>query len=647
MRLLDRPDQESCRVRPARDVTGPAAGAMECSTQHPWVVVQDAWAAVRREDWREALTLWEVVRSRLPNISTGHAGLGRALSELGRFDEAEAVLADAIKRFRQNPGLAVQHASIAMRRRDWEEALVRWAAVRTRFPEIPAGYTEAAAALCRLDRVDEAEAILADAVERFPENPWPAVDHAGVAIRRNDRHAAVGRHWSVLRRFGDRPEARAAVASALTRLAAVPGLEGEAMAQVIELWQTNGTEALIHPILPLLTRALFERCGPVAVLGLLDDIARLPINNGVHFSLGLMALFERLWLDALCGQRAPDEVARLRDFASRLDHWGLQGEVQALLTNLADRFDRLRRQYPNFLVDSYWRRSAAEAVVQRILTAHAERRPFSLIRLGDGDGNFLPYPKIHSDLAVTDRDCIQRYCWGEPRLVGNDMASIMRRVRMAYRNADVVGVTDLWRICCVCCWLPASAPADMYLGGRICRGWMAILDRLEGPEADDEPCFHPDQVLTCTQIHYDLAAWGLHERLFGALAEVVVIAGHPVLAARLAERFGLRVTRSYLIPPAAYGHREGSGYDTTRPHYPDAFHELERRLTVMVPGEVFLVSAGFLGKIYCDWIKRRGGLAIDIGSMADYWCGLSPALVRPARAMSLGRTSRTDAGGYE
>jgi hypothetical protein len=39
------------------------------------------------------------------------------------------------------------------------------------------------------------------------------------------------------------------------------------------------------------------------------------------------------------------------------------------------------------------------------------------------------------------------------------------------------------------------------------------------------------------------------------------------------------------------------------------------------PGELFLVAAGFLGKILCDRIRARGGIGFDIGSVADSWMG--------------------------
>ena len=55
------------------------------------------------------------------------------------------------------------------------------------------------------------------------------------------------------------------------------------------------------------------------------------------------------------------------------------------------------------------------------------------------------------------------------------------------------------------------------------------------------------------------------------------------------------------------------------PHYPDGFVTLAEELTVPYAGAVFLVGAGAFGKIYCQWIKAKGGIAIDIGSIFDSW----------------------------
>jgi len=60
-----------------------------------------------------------------------------------------------------------------------------------------------------------------------------------------------------------------------------------------------------------------------------------------------------------------------------------------------------------------------------------------------------------------------------------------------------------------------------------------------------------------------------------------------------------------------------------QPHFPDMYHELYRRIDVPRRGAVFLVAGGMLGKIYCTWIRERGGIAIDAGSVVDAWMGFN------------------------
>jgi hypothetical protein len=41
---------------------------------------------------------------------------------------------------------------------------------------------------------------------------------------------------------------------------------------------------------------------------------------------------------------------------------------------------------------------------------------------------------------------------------------------------------------------------------------------------------------------------------------------------------------------------------------------------------IWLIAAGYLGKIYCDEVREAGGIALDVGSVVDGWCG---KLTRP------------------
>ena len=44
-----------------------------------------------------------------------------------------------------------------------------------------------------------------------------------------------------------------------------------------------------------------------------------------------------------------------------------------------------------------------------------------------------------------------------------------------------------------------------------------------------------------------------------------------------------------------------------------------KQLETFCSGTTFLVGVGVLGKVYCDRIKGKGGVAIDIGSILDSW----------------------------
>ncbi len=57
-------------------------------------------------------------------------------------------------------------------------------------------------------------------------------------------------------------------------------------------------------------------------------------------------------------------------------------------------------------------------------------------------------------------------------------------------------------------------------------------------------------------------------------------------------------------------------------HFPDMFEKICENINVEYPGMLFLVGAGLIGKGYCDIIKRKGGIALDIGALIDCWVGI-------------------------
>jgi tetratricopeptide (TPR) repeat protein len=134
------------------------------------VAIHYAWAANRLLDWDAALARWEAMLERFPNHWAAMSGRGEALRELGRLDDAEAALAEAILRHPDDFMARAQQAQVSVRRQDWDEALERWRAFQVRFPDLEYGELGIAEALMEMGRLDEAQSALAGAERRFPES---------------------------------------------------------------------------------------------------------------------------------------------------------------------------------------------------------------------------------------------------------------------------------------------------------------------------------------------------------------------------------------------------------------------------------------------------------------------------------------------
>jgi tetratricopeptide (TPR) repeat protein len=102
------------------------------------------------------------VRAIGPYFQSGYQEGARCLIEIGRSEEAESVLRSAIDRFADESWALRDYARLAHDRGDWDEAAVRWDALRRRFPAEEAGFSLGAAALKAAGRDAEAMALRRD-----------------------------------------------------------------------------------------------------------------------------------------------------------------------------------------------------------------------------------------------------------------------------------------------------------------------------------------------------------------------------------------------------------------------------------------------------------------------------------------------------
>jgi tetratricopeptide (TPR) repeat protein len=120
------------------------------------IAVTYAHVAERRGDLRTACARWARVRATDPNFYLGYTKGARCLLEAGLPAEADAVLEVAIERFPDQAWPLREFARLAHDRKGWDEATLRWQALRERFPEEEHGYSLGAEALNAAGRHDEA-----------------------------------------------------------------------------------------------------------------------------------------------------------------------------------------------------------------------------------------------------------------------------------------------------------------------------------------------------------------------------------------------------------------------------------------------------------------------------------------------------------
>lgn len=135
-------------------------------------LIQSAYIASGLCDWPEAVQRWARVREYADNWPQGYVSGAAALAEVGRIEEADAVMRTGIDLvgpiFLKD--LVIPYADVAHRRGNWIEAAERWKLVRSRLEQYPVGYWRGSEALRQIGRSEEAISIVENALIMFPKN---------------------------------------------------------------------------------------------------------------------------------------------------------------------------------------------------------------------------------------------------------------------------------------------------------------------------------------------------------------------------------------------------------------------------------------------------------------------------------------------
>jgi len=239
----------------------------------------------------------------------------------------------------------------------------------------------------------------------------------------------------------------------------------------------------------------------------------------------------------------------------------------------------------------------------------ASGKPFSWIRLGDGEARFLLHlrPELRASVPAREADAMIRqiwYVWFGQNLDAVSTAALAdlgARLDHAIRSADLLGLTSTERL----------------LNDRVHYGFCAGLEYCVAELLKGQP----ERLLTDATLVTKLnEADPFLSSLLTGLDFLGVVSPHPDLARRLQRQLRIGQVVSYDIPGETRLDRPREHADRGT-HFPAAYERILAELRVPYEGAVFLVAGGLLGKIYCDHIKELGGTALDVGAVVDAWMG--------------------------
>lgn len=233
-------------------------------------------------------------------------------------------------------------------------------------------------------------------------------------------------------------------------------------------------------------------------------------------------------------------------------------------------------------------------------------QPWSLIRLGDGESY------AWQDTLPAERVAMRERVWWGEELDQNMRTQISGRILDATRQADVLGVPSIFRFI-----RDTTTSLKSYRGHHSISGLLHVLEGVESlPETGRE--FTEDRI---HQVCCDLPS--IIDIAKAAKKVVIVSSILPEhLKPALAKYLDAEALHCVVVPT----HTKTKGNEqymvSPRP-LPFLYEEIDAELAEKVEaGTLVIVAAGSIGKIFCETARLRGGVALDVGSMVDYWVGV-------------------------
>ena len=329
----------------------------------PWLDHMYARCADQAGDTEAAAARWTDLLVRHPDHEPAYAAAVRSLIGLGRLDEAAGIAREGLRLFPNGsaagdawaevgkvtgadaadpptaePAEHLLAAALAAERvGEWPEAARLWSLLRGQAPALGLAYAGGARALLRLNRMAEAEIVLAKARRDLPPDASVLQAWADAAVQRGALEDALAR-FSVLRQAFDTPHAALGIARALHGL----GRLDEADAVYAELSEEQPADLALARQYALI--AVERGDWPEAIWRWTRVTAAFPDHLPGYWQLAdaLLRAGRGAEVDVVLGEM----VACFPDDLETALRWAMSGRSGPATETDTTRWDELYRRFP-------------------------------------------------------------------------------------------------------------------------------------------------------------------------------------------------------------------------------------------------------------------------------------------------------------
>lgn len=310
------------------------------------------------------------------------------------------------------------------------------------------------------------------------------------------------------------------------------------------------------------------------------------------------------------------ELARTRSEAM-VRHAPLRRRPREMLTRVFASEAGLQRTLPSCLLDTDISGAQCRAFIALVHQRLSQQQAFSFVRMGDGEAACLPYEPRLRALARADARARERIWWGAPLsdAVRNRLAP---RIARAIWDADCIGIPTAARFLREL-RLTRNDALELSLTGRGLRAILYCVERWHEMRSQ----ILPAPMFASSHLHQDLWLWDCYGELFDGAGGVSLVSCHVGLPDWFQQNFGAKVFGNLLLPPDRVSGPFMPEWSPGRQQLPEMLDDILDKIGNLPRGQLVLVGAGYPGKLLVDAASKRGCVALDLGSIFDYWMGLN------------------------